>query len=171
MVNKTNKTFLLSATECELLTMTDEEIIQEVIHRFEDLQVAADSNSISEKTRKEMDERLCHCGILFAEGRRLATVYPELGRKLIVASVFWNEQRGLCYFTPSERKSLVNRITNLHIQESEDMKTQKKTKDEIIAAFLKSIQRLGYFTSNEHKPLVEYLGELSKQDEREWMNK
>lgn len=111
------KTFLITATEQDLLSMTDEEITNEVIMHYEDQHWGVKWNRQTENERVELDHRTIHSGILYAEGKRLSVTHPALGRKLMLASAFWNEQRGLECFTDEDKGRLVEHLARIRRME------------------------------------------------------
>lgn len=97
---KEMNSFLMTDSESELIRRPMSEILNEVKLHFEDgFDKAYKDGGLSTVT-----PRLAHASILEAEGRRLYERHPEYGRKLIVASIFWQKMSGLDVLSEEEMK-------------------------------------------------------------------
>lgn len=83
--------FLFGASEHELLTLSLSEIIDGLMNDYKSFS-QGDGAGIRIPDNKQ-ESRMAHSSILFAEGARLALTYPELGKKLVLASLFDNHER------------------------------------------------------------------------------
>lgn len=108
MSKKNYKTFLTCATERELINMPMSDIMAEVMEHYEDMQYEFDADYKGGGCQKLMEERMSHAIILFAEGKRLVKLQPELGRKLLMASIFWKHNRALPYLAEDERMVIID---------------------------------------------------------------
>lgn len=88
--------FLFGASEHELLTLSLSEIIDGLMNDYKSFS-QGDGAGIRIPDSKQ-EPRMAHSSILFAEGVRLALTYPELGKKLVLASLFNNHERA-AYWT------------------------------------------------------------------------
>lgn len=83
--------FLFGASEHELLTLSLSEIIDGLMNDYKSF---CQGDGAGIRVPDSMQEpRMAHSSILFAEGARLALAYPELGKKLVLASLFDNHER------------------------------------------------------------------------------
>lgn len=102
--------FLFGASEHELLTLSLSEIIDGLMNDYKSFS-QGDGAGIRIPDSKQ-EPRMAHSSILFAEGARLALTYPELGKKLILASLLDNHERA-AFWTLLKLKSKSEDIINV----------------------------------------------------------
>ena len=118
--------FLLSATERQLINMTEEAIVAEVVSHYADNFFVTGEDPTPNRILQPFECRKCHAGILFANGKKLEVTHPELGRKLILASIYWGENRGKEYLDATNRKVIDNNIDELFRKEMEKREKAQK---------------------------------------------
>lgn len=111
---------LMNLSEVQLLNMADAAIVAEVVNHYSDLHFMAGDEAVSQKTIAKHQARQAHCGILYAQGKKLERTHPELGRKLILASIFWGENRGMEYLDETARKVIRDNFQELLAQEAKE---------------------------------------------------
>lgn len=83
--------FIFSALERELLTLSIEEIIEALVADYKSFSHGNDEGiAVPEDL---LEKRLSHSCILCGEGCRLALRLPELGKKLVMACLFYSNER------------------------------------------------------------------------------
>lgn len=102
--------FLFGASEHELLTLSLSEIIDGLMNDYKSFS-QGDGAGIRIPDSKQ-EPRMAHSSILFAEGVRLALTYPELGKKLVLASLFDNHERA-AFWTFFQQESKSENIINV----------------------------------------------------------
>lgn len=102
--------FLFGASEHELLTLSLSEIIDGLMNDYKSF-CQGDGAGIRIPDSKQ-EPRMAHSSILFAEGARLALTYPELGKKLVLASLLDNHERA-AFWTLLKLKSKSEDIINV----------------------------------------------------------
>lgn len=102
--------FLFGASEHELLTLSLSEIIDGLMNDYKSFS-QGDGAGIRIPDSKQ-EPRMAHSSILFAEGARLALTYPELGKKLVLASLLDNHERA-AFWTLLKLKSKSEDIINV----------------------------------------------------------
>ena len=116
--------FLFSASERELFTLSNEEIVEGLF---------ADYKSFSHRHEEgiEIPERLLepratHAGILFSEGLRLAHTHLELAKKLVLASLFEYSQRAAEWLRNNgmtkELESFIKQVTDFETFKTSERK-------------------------------------------------
>lgn len=110
MAIKNYKTFLTNATEHELINMSLTDIMAEMMQHYEDMMDEFDNDPNGGSCKKLMEKRLSHSIILYAEGKRLVASQPELGHKLLMASIFWKHNRALVHLPAQERETVIQFI-------------------------------------------------------------
>ena len=87
-MTNTNMTsnFIFGASERELLTLSMAELIAGLVADYKSFSQSINKGIDIPKSKRDL--RMGHACILFAEGVRLAWSHPELGKKLIFASLF-----------------------------------------------------------------------------------
>lgn len=102
--------FLFGASEHELLTLSLSEIIDGLMNDYKSFS-QGDGAGIRIPDSKQ-EPRMAHSSILFAEGARLALTYPELGKKLVLASLLDNHERA-AFWTLFQLESKSENIINV----------------------------------------------------------
>lgn len=102
--------FLFGASEHELLTLSLSDIIDGLMNDYKSFS-QGDGAGIRIPDSKQ-EPRMAHSSILFAEGARLALTYPELGKKLVLASLLDNHERA-AFWTLLKLKSKSEDIINV----------------------------------------------------------
>lgn len=116
----------MSASELQLINMTDAAIAAEVVNHYLDMHKALNDDEPSSKAVEKFQTRLCHSGVLYAEGQRLSKTHPELGKKLILASNFWGDTRGYRFLEPSDRKTIEENLCNILKEEEEERERKRQ---------------------------------------------
>lgn len=106
--------FLFGASEHELLTLSLSEIIDGLMNDYKSFS-QGDGAGIRIPDSKQ-EPRMAHSSILFAEGARLALTYPELGKKLVLASLLDNHERAAfrtLFQLESKSENIINVIRKI----------------------------------------------------------
>lgn len=106
--------FLFGASEHELLTLSLPEIIDGLMNDYKSFS-QGDGAGIRIPDSKQ-EPRMAHSSILFAEGARLALTYPELGKKLVLASLLDNHERAAfrtLFQLESKSENIINVIRKI----------------------------------------------------------
>lgn len=128
MSKNTKVSFLLSANERQLINMTEEAIVAEVVNHYADHFFVTGEDPTPSRILQAFETRKCHAGILFALGKKLEAFHPEQGRKLILASIYWGENRGIDYLDAANRKTISHKINVLIKEEYEKREKAKRMK-------------------------------------------
>lgn len=93
----TTSNFIFGATEHELITLSLGEIIDGLLTDY--MSFSRGNNAGIEVPKEKQEIRMAHSCILFSEGLRLAYTHLELAKKLILASLFANNERAAEWLT------------------------------------------------------------------------
>lgn len=104
-----NSFSLYNASIEELIKMSEEEIFAEVVKHYDDLYEQCEKGVITDKIKEEFYRCSGHSAMLFANGKKLYLNHPELGRKLMIASIFWGDSRGISCLDSEKRSILRNK--------------------------------------------------------------
>lgn len=96
---------LYNASIDELIKMPEEEIFAEVVKHYDDLYEQCEKGVISDNIKEDFYRRSGRSAILFANGKNLYLRHPELGRKLMIASIFWGDSRGISCLDSEKRSN------------------------------------------------------------------
>lgn len=124
----TTSNFIFCASERELITLSNAEILSGILADYKSF-----SRGIAAGIRipEELQgPRMGHACILYAEGIRLAHTHLELAKKLILASLFYHQDRATEWLTIHGEAAALENLSHL-IQEFEDFKAaERKRKEE-----------------------------------------
>lgn len=100
--------FVFCALERELLTLSTKEIIEALLTDYASFSHGTEAGIKIPEALQE--KRQMHSCILFSEGRRLAHRLPELGRKLILASLFAKNSRSEAWLLCHEGEEMLSEL-------------------------------------------------------------
>lgn len=122
----TTPNFIFSASEHELITLSLAEIIDGLMTDYKSFSRGNKAGVEVPKSKQEI--RMAHSCILYAEGLRLAYTHLELAKKLILASLFANNERAAEWLTLNgevkQVKELMKRIADFEAQKTAKRKEE-----------------------------------------------
>lgn len=124
----TTSNFIFCAPERELITLSNSEILSGLLADYKSFSRGIAAGIwIPEELQ---GPRMGHACILYAEGLRLARTHLELAKKLILASLFYHQDRATEWLTCHGEAAALADLSRL-IQEFEDFKAaERKRKEE-----------------------------------------
>lgn len=120
----TTSNFIFGATEHELITLSLAEIIDGLMTDYKSFSRGNEPGVEVPKEKQEI--RMAHSCILYAEGLRLAYTHLELAKKLILASLFANNERAAQWLTLNGEVKQVKELMK-RIADFEASKAAKRT--------------------------------------------